>query len=471
VTILHLALVMVVLCAPAVLPTLAVVGPTPVSVPLLLPVGTLWAALAGEAAVATRTSIVPWLVAVDLVANVAAGASLWSRRAGFFAERRRDTAGGLSSLLVAAAAMVVGLLPLRHTVLDWDARSIWMLHARLLDAGGATYVHALQNSAYGFSHPDYPPLVPATVAVAWKVWGSPSYRVAQVVVALVGACLIVTASWLVGRRARGRYAPFLAPALSGLFALAAIGASSAYLTDGYADVVAAAAATVAALALLAEPPTPAMAGLGVAAALVAGLTKDEGLVAALIIVVLWLARLVVSHRSERRQQAVAVAAGVGIVVWPVLAAALGGPAVSVLNAPGSAPPPTARGTRLHEAFTGVRSQLPMWWLVAAALIVVAVVVATRAGGEEGTREGPGAPLAWLSALIVLDLAALLVTYTVGSAPMAWWLATSVYRVTILARLLLYAAAATAVALALGATRVAAAADDPATETQKVPATP
>ena len=472
-TSLRFLLVLLVLCGPALLPTLALVGLRPVAVPLVLPVGALQAAVAGVLAVATRASLVPWLIAVDVAANAAAILVLRPRPDSAAAlGRAADAAGGLTSLLVAAGAMVAGLLPLRHTILDWDSRSIWMLHARLLDAGGSSYVHALQNNVYGFSHPDYPPLVPSTVAVAWKVWGSPSYRIGQVVLALVGACLVVVAAWLVGRRCRGRFAPVLAPALAGLFALAAIGASSAYLTDGYADVIAAAAATVAALALLAEAPTPAFVGLGVGAAVMAALTKDEGLVAALIVVGLWVLRLLLRHREQRRLQATGVAAGVVIVVWPLLAAALGGPTGSVLNAPGPTPPPTARGTRLHDAFSGVHAQIPVWWIVAIAVVLATVVLATRPDADgPAAAEGRAAPLGWLAAFIALDLAALLLTYTVGTAPISWWLFTSVFRVTILARFLLYAAAATAVALVLDTTQATSAVDDSEGATQKVPVTP
>lgn len=473
---LRFLLVLLVLCAPAVLPTFAIVGPRPVAVPLLLPFGSLLAAISAVLAVASRTSMVPWLVVVDVAATAAAAALLLRARQNAPWSRAGEAGGGLSALLVAAGAMLVGLLPLRHTVLDWDARSIWLLHARLLDAGGSTYVHALQSSLFGFSHPDYPPLAPATVAVAWKVGGSAGYRVGQVVLALLGACLLVVAAWLVGRRARGRLAAVSSPVLAGLFAFAALGATTVFLTDGYADVVAAAAATVAALALLAEPATPTFAALGLAAAVMAALTKDEGLVAALLVVALWVARLLRSHRQERRLLAAGVATGVAMVMWPLVVAALGGPAGSAFSAPGPAAS-TPRGTRLRDAISGVHDLVPMWWLVLGAVVLAGIAVATRPGRDRADpgaadAEGRAAPLGWLAALVVLYLAALVVTYTVGTAPITWWIYTSIFRVTILARLLMYAAAAIAVALVLDTAAASDEVDDDAEgATQKVPVTP
>lgn len=460
-------LVLLVLCGPAALPTLAIVGARPVAVPLLLPAGSLLAAIAGVAAVATRTSLVAWVVVVD-VAAVAASVVVMRRRVVIGRRHGGDTRGGLGPLLAGAAVMVAGLLPLRHTVLDWDARSIWMLHARLFDAGGASYVHALQNGAYAFSHPDYPPLVPATVALAWKVWGSPSYRVGQVMPALVAASLFVVAGWLVARRVRGREAAWVAPALAASFAFAAIGATDGYLTDGYADVVAAAAATVAALALLAEPPSTSYAGLGVTAALIAALTKDEGLVAALVVVALWLARLLL-QRHYRRLRLVAVGTGAAMLVWPLLVAALGGPSGSVLDAPDSGAASTSRLTRLHDAFSALRDQVPVLWLVA--VVALLALAARWARRRDRVRPVRGAAsLGWLGAFVLLDLVALLVTYTVGRAPIVWWLNTSVSRVTILARLLLYASAALAIAIAIDRGPSDRSLDDPERAAEKVSVT-
>src|SRR5436190_1462720 len=119
------------------------------------------------------------------------------------------------------------------------------LHARLVDGGGHTYVAAMHNGAYSFSHMEYPLLAPGAVADAWRVAGSRDYRLGQVLIGLLGASLLVVAGSLGGRVARGRWRTPIGAALAVAVVLAAFGASGPYASDGYVDLAAAAAALAA----------------------------------------------------------------------------------------------------------------------------------------------------------------------------------------------------------------------------------
>jgi hypothetical protein len=55
----------------------------------------------------------------------------------------------------------------------WDAWSIWNLHARFLERGGAHWSD-LFTTNLGWTHPDYPLLLPSIVAQAWAVLRSES---------------------------------------------------------------------------------------------------------------------------------------------------------------------------------------------------------------------------------------------------------------------------------------------------------
>ena len=51
----------------------------------------------------------------------------------------------------------------------WDGWAIWGLHARLMFFGGDTWTGFLHSPQIGWTHPDYPLLLPAAVARAWSL--------------------------------------------------------------------------------------------------------------------------------------------------------------------------------------------------------------------------------------------------------------------------------------------------------------
>jgi hypothetical protein len=61
---------------------------------------------------------------------------------------------------------------LAEPLIDWDARSIWFFHAKMIYVAGSINQSAgWQHPSVGFSHPDYPILVPALAAQVAQVTG------------------------------------------------------------------------------------------------------------------------------------------------------------------------------------------------------------------------------------------------------------------------------------------------------------
>src|SRR5881394_3133046 len=122
------------LVAPAVLPLVFTIGVRPETVAMLLPTGFLLAGVAATASVITRSGLVPWLIAVVITVNGLAVAGFvqrrrHSRRLVVFEPDRWVWVPGFA----AAAAAVYGLTELRRPDVGWYTRSIWFLHARLVD--------------------------------------------------------------------------------------------------------------------------------------------------------------------------------------------------------------------------------------------------------------------------------------------------------------------------------------------------
>jgi hypothetical protein len=114
-----------------------------------------------------------------------------TRAADFHAPKwvaRTVTASFAVALLAALYYAVLRVLIHPHGD-GWDAFAIWNLHARFLFLGGAHWRDGF-NSLIPWSHPDYPLLLPATIAHLWSYLGHDD----PLVSAIVG--LIVTFSTL-----------------------------------------------------------------------------------------------------------------------------------------------------------------------------------------------------------------------------------------------------------------------------------
>ena len=283
------------------------------------------------------------------------------------------------------------------------------------------------------------------MAVSWLVVGNRSDRLGVVVVALLNAAAVACAAFVVveagrqaarrmaagARRVDGAAARLLggAPALvgvvgAGLLVVAAFGIAGPYATNGYTDLLWSAAGVGA----LGYGLTCSGRGrdLGVAAVLlaVAGLTKDEGTVTAMVIVVLITARTLPGHKVARRGAGPwgPLALGLGglaaLAVWPLLVRALGATVVPSGTQPGSF------DGRFHQTVSGMAPHLhPV--AVAAAVSVVGALAARRARRATGLGNDG---LNWVVLAVYLFLLGR--TYVTTTGTVAFRLVTSVDRTTV-----------------------------------------
>lgn len=456
------ALALVVLALAGALPVLALVGLRPLSVVLAPLVGAVLAALAATACLVLGGPTLVWFLVLGVLA--AAGVLVVEgRRAspGPWTRPAADAAGDdgvqaapgrldrlvpwLGALAVTAAA-AVSLVALRAPSVGFDARSIWLLHGRWFAAGHRVALSALRNPVLPFAHASYPPLIGGAVAVSWLVTGNHSDELGVVVIALLNACAVMAAAWAaveVGRRCgravathharrgtepgRGRLE---APAVAGilvaaLLVLVAFGVAGPFATDGYADLLwAVSAAGAVAFGLVLPGRGPDLAAAAVLLA-VAGLTKNEGIATAMVIVVLIAARAVRSAHLARPGEAPwrPVVVGLGAVcalgVWPLL--------MVLLGAAGNVAVPGARQgddwSRARLTFDAMTPHLGVL-AVAVPLALVGAFVLRRARRAVGVGHD-----AWAWAALAAGLVLVGGVYVTGGGNVTFWLATSVHRTT------------------------------------------
>lgn len=183
---------------------------------------------------------------------------------------------------LAAGAALVGTVRSYHVEPygGWDAWAIWNLHARLMLRAGPEWVALLRAPPLSWTHPDYPPLVSASVARAWAWTGAePPFAGALVSVAFGAAllALLIAALALV----RGRTV-----ALLGGLLLVSTPFFVTFSPNQHADIPLA-AFMLAALALTTTSGSGAAGGAMFLAGLCAGFaawTKNEGLLFAPVFV-------------------------------------------------------------------------------------------------------------------------------------------------------------------------------------------
>jgi hypothetical protein len=476
-------LAMAVLAVAGGLPATVLAGVRWVAVPLAPLTGAVLAALSAAGCLASGGTVLGWFAGLAVVANVLAlaagllGSSPWARRprgsrhpgqsgyaqpAPIPPRRSLDRAGHRRLFDAAAAGAVVAmaavcLTALRAPSVGFDARTIWMLHGVWYAAGHQVALAALRNPSLSFAHASYPPLVGATVAVSWGITGDHSYRLGVVMVALLNGCAVTAAALVAveaGRSARGRLVGQPAAGPSGppgqlgpsglagrhgpavtvvgatvvgvLLVGAAFGVAGPFATNGYADLLWAAAAVGAVgfgLVLSGRGHD-----LGAAAVLlaVAGATKDEGTATAALLVVAITVRALLRRRSDgaaHRRLALTAAGGVlgvaALLAWPVLVHGLGAaPNVDTLG---------VRSTSdLSRAGASVRAAAPHLHVLvlAAAVAGLGAVLLARTRRRLALGNDGWAWLALLGGLLVVGGA-----YAAGGGDIQLWLITSVHRTT------------------------------------------
>jgi hypothetical protein len=240
----------------------------------------------------------------------------WRRRrdgtdSGVAAEPPRSRVLGSA---IAAAALLLGAMLLAHTLTElpygWsDGWSIWNLRAAFLSAPGDQWSNGF-SATLGWSHPDYPLLVPASVARLWSIGESTSAFGPQLV-----AVLVVTSSALALAGSVARHAGPVAMSLALSLLLVP---SYVYWGGSQTADVPLGLYMLIAVAALSAPPTGSRYVIAGLAAGLATWTKNEGVLAAAAIVLVVAVMTLRSGRDTRLAGRFAVGLAAGVIALVLL---------------------------------------------------------------------------------------------------------------------------------------------------------
>lgn len=399
------ALAMVALGLLGVLPAYAIAGARAEAVALAPLVG------AGIVAVGAWIEV---LIGGDLrLLSVGVGAVVWVVSAVRVRAVLHDAVDARSLLLMIGplAALAWTLQSLHRYELFWDARSIWLFHARMLYGGHDTFISVAH--ATPFSHPDYPLLVSAPVAATWHATARIDYRTGQLLIAALTACAVILVGLCVARAAK--CPTIVAVVVSGALCAALYGSFGAFATNGYVDPLCASLAAAAlGYGLLVEPQRWSQSLSLVLIALTAA-AKNEGLAYAGIGLV---ALLVLRFRLEpgdRLRLGTYGLAAVSLVAWPAIVRVHGISSDLTRRLPGPVEHPGYRFSQL------VGPEFARYGTFPAAVLAVLVVIVVKRSRRDGA-------ILYLAALIGSAVALNLV-YVFGPNEINYWITTSLDRTT------------------------------------------
>jgi hypothetical protein len=439
------------LAVPGLIPALVAARRSPVVVFLAPLIGAAMAAVAAEIELGVGGSLLTCYLPVVLLVNAAA-VSWWLAAGRHWRWPSPPLGWSALTVLVMAAVLVYPLLPLRVPMIGWDANSIWLTHSMMVASGHHGLLTGLRNQADFFDNPDYPPLVPAAGALELLRFGPASLHSAVVVTELLTASAIAAVGCLIAMSVRsGTIARLCGLVAGGVVGLAAYGVSYPFSVIGYTDALWAAAAVAAVICGLVLPREPRYLLLAWIFAVVASLTKNEGLTTALVTLVLIafrykpLGRPAPGRRRAHSQPGLAAKAWQASRQWVARVGYVLVPAI-----PGLASAAIAKHVGLQNEFFIKHPVSETFWYRAGATVAglaghLAIVPAAAGvliiGGcvlrTDRRLAGLGNP-AWLWLACLGSLIAIFVTYAVGQLEIHTWLATSVARTTIFAQLLLCA---------------------------------
>ncbi len=274
-----------------VLPAIAVAGVTPVSVFLSPLIGAVAAGVAVELEIGVGGTLVPWVIALAVLMNVGALAILF-HRGSFPSWNIRGWS--LAVLIVLLLVLAIPLTGMRAHEVSYDVAITWTTHALWISAGHGILVPAMQNSAYLAANPDYPPLVPAVNALGFSFAGRDVLILGSELTALLNAAAIGVIGIGITTicRPTTRRQHLLSVFFAGVTCLAAYSVAGDYFrvgnygVDNEADLLWAATAVAAVLWGLVLPRERTALFVAWSSAIVASLTKNEGLVTSIIILLL-----------------------------------------------------------------------------------------------------------------------------------------------------------------------------------------
>jgi hypothetical protein len=447
-----------VLALGGVLPVLALVGPRVFAVPLCPLAGAVLAGLAAITCVMFAGTLLTWFVLWAIAAAAVSVAVFW-RRPDQRLELRRTLRQEARPLPLVGGAVVVAavawsLRTLRIPNVGFDTRAIWLVHAHWLRQGHEVALAALRNPFLVVTHPSYPPLLSSVMALAWRVSGNGSDRVAVMVVALLNGCALFVAGWgvveaarlggthLFAERPRRRHLlAAIGIVLAVLVVLVAGGVLGTFATNGYADPLWSLSAVAAVLfGLVVEPRAS---DLGVVAIMlgVTGLTKVEGTAVAIVLVLsIGLRHLLRQDgpdwrsglrpigryvRQHRRPLLVMAGAVVALSAWEVVVQIIGVPPDASTTGRGEG----SLASRVSGTWDGAAPHLHVVGLALVCAVAGAVLL-----GPLRRRLGLGNDL-WGWATLAAAALVLGGAYVFGPGNLDLWLATSVNRTTIFVALL------------------------------------
>jgi hypothetical protein len=420
---------------PGMLPALAVARRSPAAVFLAPLTGAGMAAVAAVIELGVGGSLPADYTVVAVIVNLAVIG--WWLAAGRSRWRLDGLPWGwsIATVLVSVGCLAVTLDVLRANGIGWDANSIWTTHAFLVYGGHHELLTGLQNVAYQFTNPDYPPLVPAAGALAFSFFGTGNPHVAVEMTVLLGACgLGVVASGIVTVASNGRQLTRAAAvAAGGAICLVGFAVSNPYGVIGYADLVWAAAAVGAVMWGLVLPRSAQALGIAWICAAVASMSKNEGLTTAVIILVL----IALRYRpvSLRRPRLRSWAECAGFVLLPAVPGLAWAGIIRLIGVHDAFFKSTSGQTSLYRAQATIAG---MWVHLHVAPVDLAVLLVGCLLLRGDRRRAGLANPAWLWISCLGALAIIFGTYVVGGLEIHSWLANSVNRTTDFAQVLLYA---------------------------------
>ena len=429
-----LLVLVVVLGAAGILPALAVARRSPVVIFLAPLIGAGLAAVAALIEFGVGGSLPADYAVVTAIANLAVIA--WWLTTGRSVQVPVGPRWGwsLATVVVVLGCLVVPLNVLRVPAIGADPNTIWLTHALLAYGGHHEYLTGLQNAAYQFSNPDYPPLVPAVGALAFTFSGVGDLHLAVDLTVLLTACALgVVGTGIAAAGSGGRQPARIAGvAAAGAICVVGFAVSGVDAADGYTDLLWAAAAVGAVIWGLVLPPGTRALTVAWICAAVASLTKNEGLTTALVVLALiaWRYRPLAppgptARRWAERAAFVLLPALPGL-TWAGLIRLLGVHDNFFSSASGE--PPL---TRAQATVAGLAGHLGI------APVALGVLLAgcwfLRPDRERVRLGNP----AWLWIACLGSLAILFASYMVGRIEIHAWLLSSASRTTTFAQVLLY----------------------------------
>ncbi len=429
----------VALAAAGALPVLATVGLRWFAVPLAPLAGAVVAALSANASLSFGGSLLDWFVGLAAL-GAAVVFGVWVVRPDLGPRRAPAGTGGggvhrvagIVGFLLVVATCAWSLRGLRSPTVGFDARAMWVMRPGWFLQSHGQLLIDMKARGLILTQSAYPPLVSASTAVAWKITGVHTARLGVTTVALLNACALAAAALALVESSRGLARrvdrPWI-PMAVGLVAavlliVVAAGVTEPFLTNGYADPLWSLAAVGAVAFGLQLHDDAGSRAATVVLILVAGTTKNEGLVTALALIVLVTMRSIGwagLRGAWNRWRGPLVIAGCELVAlawWPLLMKSIG--------ARGATSTFTASTDLAHRTGATIHGMSPYLHVLVLAvpLSVVGGIVLSGVRRRGGVGNDGWGWLALASGLVAVGAA--LVT---GSGAIGPWILSTVHRIT------------------------------------------